>query len=97
MEFEWDENKRKINLQKHNVDFEDAKQFFELPCLVKEDGRFDYGEIRYVAMGLVNQREMVMVFTRPRKEVVRVISFRKANTREARKYYEYIKNEMAAH
>ncbi len=50
------------------------------------DGRFDYGEERWVAFGLIGKRLQVMVYTF-RAETIRIISFRKANKRE-KAYYE---------
>ncbi|MGI8786590.1 MAG: BrnT family toxin [Pyrinomonadaceae bacterium] len=44
MKFEWDENKRRINLQRHGIDFADAKQVFENERYTIIDDRFDYGE-----------------------------------------------------
>jgi uncharacterized protein len=97
IKFEWDEKKRKINLEKHGVDFEDAKAFFNEPYIVKQDGRFDYGEERYIALGLINHQEMVLVFTKRDENCFRIISCRKASHKEAKRYYEYIKNQMASH
>ena len=49
--------------------------------------RFDYVEERFVAYGMVEGRVWVCVFT-PRNEVCRIISVRKANDRETRRYHE---------
>ncbi len=87
MKFEWDEKKRKINLEKHFVDFAVVHKLWDLPMLVIEDDRQDYGEKRWVGVGLLNGRVMVAVFTMPQPNLIRIISFRKANQREVR-YYE---------
>jgi uncharacterized protein len=92
MQFEWDENKRDANIQKHGFDFVDSREFFENNPLIFCDTRKNYGEKRYVAMGLLQHRLMIGVFTM-RKSVIRMISMRKANDRE-RKYYEKIKNKL---
>jgi uncharacterized DUF497 family protein len=45
MKFEWDENKRLINLRRHGIDFADVKQVFENEAHTIIDDRFNYGEI----------------------------------------------------
>jgi uncharacterized protein len=82
---EWDENKNASNIEKHNVDFNDAACIWENTCIEKEDPR-DYGaEKRYIAMGMVGGRIHVVVYTW-RGAVRRIISARKANDREQRAY-----------
>lgn len=89
MEFTWDENKRKQNIDKHNVDFRDVVFFWDNTMLVLEDERYAYGEPRFVAIGTLYQRVMVLVYTL-RDDAVRVISFRKANAREVTLYEQRI-------
>ena len=80
MQFEWDEDKRLKNITKHGADFATAYQLWQSPMLVIEDDRCDYGETRWKALGIVEQRVMVVVYTR-RFDVVRIISYRKAKGR----------------
>lgn len=47
MRFEWDEEKRAVNLKKHGIDFADVWRVFENEIDVIIDDRFDYGETRY--------------------------------------------------
>ena len=54
-------------------------------CLVLEDRRRDYGEERFAAFGKVEGRIYTVAFTW-RGDSCRVISMRKANAREARRY-----------
>ena len=42
--FTWDENKRKLNLKNHQLDFADAEKVFRCPTVTMEDARFDYYE-----------------------------------------------------
>ncbi len=86
MQYEWDENKRLANLVRHKVDFADAVDFQWDTALETIDDRFNYGEERWVAIGLIGQKLHVMVYTF-RAQNIRIISLRKANKRE-RKYYE---------
>lgn len=54
-------------------------------AIMRRDARYEYGEARIVAIGLIGDRVHVLVFTM-RGETVRVISLRKANRREVFKY-----------
>ena len=85
MKFEFDSAKNKANIAKHGVDMSLAEQFELESALVEIDDR-DYGETRYVAIGFLNGVLHVMIFTF-RGTTIRVISLRKANTRE-RRYYD---------
>jgi len=87
MEFEWDETKNKLNIEKHNIDFNDAQQVFQKPMLAKEDTRFQYEERRWIAIGLLLEFVVVVVYT-IRNAIIRIISVRLANKNEKQKYYE---------
>jgi uncharacterized DUF497 family protein len=85
MEFEWDENKRRINLRDHGLDFADAYRAFTEDAFVVPDDRKDYGEDRYILLGLMRERIVVIAFT-AQDDVIRIISMRKANKRERESY-----------
>lgn len=87
--FEWDENKRLANARKHGIDFADAARIFEGEIIVIHDDRFDYGETRYVAFGLLNGRVIVVAYTE-RDEKIRLISARKGLKHEETCYFEQI-------
>lgn len=89
MEFEWDEDKRLANVRKHGFDFVDVVAVFDSDIVTIEDDRFDYGEQRFVTLGLFNERVVVIVHTE-REGVTRIISVRKATKYEARSYFEQI-------
>ena len=86
MEFEWDDEKRQSNLQKHSVDFIRACQIFEGETVEFEDCRYDYGEERFIAIGQARGKVLTVVYTL-RGEVIRLISARKA-TKDERKIYD---------
>ena len=86
MQYEWDENKRIANFARHKVDFADATDFEWDTAIETMDDRLDYGETRWVTLGLIGQNLHVMVYT-IRSQKIRIISLRKANKRENR-YYE---------
>jgi len=52
------------NIAKHGIDFEDAIRIFEGPVLESPDKRREYGEIRIIAFGVFDDRELVVVYTR---------------------------------
>jgi uncharacterized DUF497 family protein len=74
-----------VNLIKHGVDFALVSEFRFSDAFIVPDLRSDYGEMREVAVGFLRDRLHVLTFTR-RGPVIRVISLRKANSREKRKY-----------
>jgi uncharacterized DUF497 family protein len=92
-QFEWDENKRQINLEKHGIDFADIQPIFTNPIVQQEDKRYDYGESRIVLLGIVSETVLYIVYTW-RGSICRIISARRANQRERRKYYQSISGKM---
>lgn len=91
MKFEWDENKRLINLLRHGIDFADVWQVFENETYTIFDERFDYGEIRYLSLGLLFG-EVVAVSHTETDEVNRIISVRKTKKYEQETYFREIRD-----
>ena len=96
MIFEWDERKNAINIQKHGVDFADAWEIWEAPMLAVLDERTDYGEDRWVGIGLLRSRIVVVVWAEPTEDTIRIISVRKALTHERTEYEAAIQNQLGA-
>ncbi len=94
MKFEWDENKNRINQAKHGFDFSDAFRIFTLPMLVQLDERENYGETRYFGIGSLYERVVVIIYTEPKKNIIRIISLRKALSQERKRYGQYLKNRL---
>ena len=94
MNFEWDERKNESNISKHGFDFAEADRIFNLPMLVFYDDRQDYGEDRLVGIGLLDGRVVVLVYTEPDEETIRIISLRKALSHERKRYEQYLKNRL---
>jgi uncharacterized protein len=92
MEFEWDEAKNRSNQGKHGISFEEAREIFERSVLMWEDSRRDYGETRYTSVGEIGDSIVVVlvVVHTPRGRKTRIISARKANARERKRYYAYL-------
>ncbi len=87
--FTWDEAKRRRNIERRAIDFASVEQFDFATAFTYVDDRFDYGEVREVALGFIGKRLHALVFTR-RGDAVHVISLRKANDRETKRYIQAI-------
>jgi uncharacterized protein len=85
---EFDLAKDDINQAKHGISLKTAADFDWDTALEREDDRFDYDEVRFVALGLIDARLYVMIFTEcSDDEAVRIISLRPAEKHETRFYY----------
>jgi uncharacterized DUF497 family protein len=85
MDISFDSAKSAKNLFARGISFELAAEFEWDSALLVEDLRKDYGERRFQALGLIGDRLHMMVFT-PRANKAHVISLRKANKREVKRY-----------
>jgi hypothetical protein len=94
MTFEWDEKKNTENIHKHGLDFAEAFKVFQNPLLIKLDNRYGYTEERYIGIGYLSGRNVVIVYTERGPDKIRVISLRKANSREKDIYEKAIKNKL---
>jgi hypothetical protein len=83
--YDWDESKNHANHEKHGVDFKDVFEFQWDTVLEVPDERKDYGESRWIALGLVGTRLHTLIYTK-RHRAIRVISLRKSNVREVTAY-----------
>ncbi len=90
MQFEWDDEKNKINIKKHKLSFGDAQFVFldENRIEIFDDNHSEY-EDRYITIGEINQVPVVVtvVYTE-RGQRIRIISARKATAEERRMYYD---------
>ena len=94
MRFIWDEHKNQANILKHGLDFADAPSIFAHPLLVNLDERVEYDEDRWVGIGLLQMRVVVIVFTEPAEGEIRIISLRKATSHERKRYEQAYKDEL---
>jgi uncharacterized DUF497 family protein len=88
MRYSWDDEKNRSNLQRHGITFEDAIRIFEGPTVEKVDDRFDYGDIRVYAIGLVNGLEITVIYTDRSNDERRIISAWRAEPHERRYYWQ---------
>lgn len=90
MQFEWNEAKNLENIRKHQIDFADVPKMFEYPMLIERDERIDYGEDRWVGIGFLRNGVAVVVWTERQGNVIRIISARKANRYERKRFEQYL-------
>jgi uncharacterized protein len=91
MRFEWDENKRLTNLQRHGIDFADVWEVFAYDTVPMIDNRFDYGEVRWLTYGLLRDKVVAVVHTET-DDLIRIISVRNGTKNEQIKYFSKIRN-----
>ena len=91
MRFTWSERKRAVNLKEHGLDFMDAPRVFEGLTFTYEDDRFAYGEQRFITLGLLAGVPVSIAHTESDDEI-RIISFRKATGREARRFFNEVQD-----
>lgn len=81
MRFSWHEYKRQATFKKRGLDFAHAKHVFIGSIFTFEDDRKDYGEQRWVTLGLLREKIVVIVHSESENEI-RIISMREANKNE---------------
>jgi len=87
--YEWDDAKRRFNIQRHGIDLVGIETVFAGKTVTMLDDKFDYGESRFVTLGLLSGRVVVIAHTET-DEVIRIISVRKATKNEEIGYFKEI-------
>ncbi len=85
MRIEFDPAKDSANRDKHGLSLADAERMDFNTAVYAPDDRYDYGEDRFQALGLIGDRLHMLVFT-VRGDALRAISLRKASPREVKAY-----------
>ena len=81
--YDWDDNKRALNIRRHGIDFNDVAEFdWDGGVHERSDRK---GEVRFMAIGYFQDILHVVIYTE-RQDKTRVISFRRANKQEVRRY-----------
>ena len=89
-----DEEKRQANIIGHGLDFSDSREMFDGPMLTGLDEREDYGEDRWIGIGLLRGIVAVIVFIERGEDTIRIISLRKALKHERIKYEQTIRDGL---
>ena len=88
MRFTWHPGKNRANVRRHAITFADAARIFEGPTVERVDDRFEYGEIRVYAVGLVNGIEITVIYTDRDDDERHIISAWRAEPHERRYYWQ---------
>ena len=90
MEFEWDQEKERTNIEKHGVAFTEATTVFGDPLEITiRDQDHSIGEYRFLSMGMSSlDRILVVSYAERTTNFIRIISARTASTKERRQYEE---------
>ena len=88
MNYVWDKRKGRGNVARHGIAFDDAIRIFEGPTLERVDDRFDYGETRIYAIGVVDGLEITLIYTDVSETQRRVISAWRAERHERTAYWQ---------
>ncbi|MGZ8496263.1 MAG: BrnT family toxin [Candidatus Binatia bacterium] len=87
MQFEWDRKKAANNFRKHKVSFDEAVTVFYDPLSATfNDPEHSIGEERYISIGYSSTRRLLVVSYSERDDGIRIISARRANTKEKRRH-----------
>lgn len=90
--FEWDENKNRINIEKHGIPFEEAATvFYDDNAILFDDPDHSINEERFLILGITRKERLCIVSHcyRGKDEIIRIISARKATKRESHVYCHY--------
>jgi uncharacterized DUF497 family protein len=88
MNYVWDKRKGRGNVARHGIAFEDAIRIFEGPTLERVDDRFDYGETRIYAIGVVDGLEITLIYSDVSEAERRVIPAWRAERHERTAYWQ---------
>jgi len=91
-ELRMDPNKNRRNIVRHGLAFEDAVRIFEGPTLERVDDRFDYGEVRVYAIGIVNTIEITVIYTDRAPDERQLISAWRAEPHERRYFWQHLED-----
>ncbi|MDN7178082.1 BrnT family toxin [Caballeronia sp. SEWSISQ10-4 2] len=86
MQFEWDEVKNRSNIHKRGIDFTDAVEIFKHTVLTAADGRENFGEDRWIALGWTKLIVAVVMYVERSGDTIRIISARQATRPEIKRY-----------
>jgi len=96
MNFEWNEAKNRANIRKYGFHFAEAEEMFRGSLPARPDTREDYGEERWIGIGMIQGRFAFVAFAQPSSDIIRVISLRKADHEERKEYEKALQNGLEA-
>ena len=93
MRFTWRADKNRTNVRRHGIAFQDAARIFDGPTVERVDDRFDYGETRIYAIGVVNGIEITVIYTDRESGERHLVSAWRSEPHERRYYWQKLKEE----
>ncbi len=90
MLYTWDKAKNAANIRKHRISFERAARIFDGPTVERIDDRYEYGEVRINAIGIIESIEVFVAFAEKSSDERRIISARKADRKERGEFWRQI-------
>jgi hypothetical protein len=96
LKFEWDTAKNRSNIRKHGFDFAEAEEMFRGSLLIRPNAENDYGEERWLGIGMIRGRVVFAAFVERPQNTIRIISLRKAGHEERQQYEEAIQDGLEA-
>jgi uncharacterized DUF497 family protein len=96
LKFEWDPAKNRSNIRKHGFDLRDAEEMFRGFVLVRPDTDEDYGEERWLGIGLIRGCVAFAAFVERPPDTIRIISLRKADHEEREQYEKALQDGLEA-
>lgn len=101
MRFEWDEEKNRRNLLKHDIRFETAVLVFDDPFALSQRDESSDDEERWIILGAIGPGAIVLVvhtwFEKDGQEIARIISARAAESLERKAYEEALQGAKKRH
>ena len=92
MRFTWDPAKNAANVRGHGIAFQDAARIFDGPTVERTDDRYDYGEVRVYAIGLVNGIEITVIYTDRERDERHIISAWRSEPHERRYFWNHLED-----
>src|ERR1700685_2351037 len=97
MHYTWDEAKNPRKLKLHGITFAAPVRICKGPTVEQADDRFDYGEQRIYAIGLVNGLEITVIYADSENNERRIISAWRSEAHERRRYWQAIEGGPRRH
>jgi uncharacterized DUF497 family protein len=83
-------DKDAANVRRHRIAFQDAARIFDGPTVERIDNRFEYGEVRTYAIGLINGIEITVIYTHRAPDERHIISAWRSEPHERRYFWNYL-------
>jgi uncharacterized DUF497 family protein len=96
LKFEWDPAKNRSNIRRHGFDFADAEEIFRGLLLVRPDADEGYGEERWLGVGMIRGRVVLVAFVERPSKTIRIISLRRADHEERKQSEKALQDGLEA-